>query len=52
MKPSKFSDEQIIAILKEVELGAKVLNMIVAGVAALAFVGIARRCRREEGALL
>jgi putative transposase len=24
MKPSKFSDEQIIAILKEVELGAKV----------------------------
>jgi len=27
MKPSKFSDEQIIAILKEVELGAKVTEV-------------------------
>jgi AAA family ATP:ADP antiporter len=32
----------------EVELGAKVLNMIVAALAALAFMGIARYCRRER----
>lgn len=29
MKPSKFSEEQIIAILKEVELGAKVTEVCV-----------------------
>lgn len=27
MKPSKFSEEQIVAILKEVELGAKVTEV-------------------------
>jgi AAA family ATP:ADP antiporter len=32
----------------EVELGAKVLNMIVAGLAALVFVGLARTFRRER----
>ncbi|MFT3921604.1 MAG: Npt1/Npt2 family nucleotide transporter [Myxococcales bacterium] len=39
---------QLALTAAELELGAKVVNMIVAALAALVFVGIARRCRREQ----